>query len=206
VVGARRACALLDLPLHVGGVIGSAENLPGGNAYRPGDVITTLAGTTVEVQNTDAEGRIVLADALAYAKRTFKPQAIVDLATLTGACIIALGKTLTGMMGSSSALMDQISKAGDGVAEPVWQLPLREEHHQQIKSKVADIKNVGGRDAGTITAAAFLSAFTEGTPWAHLDIAGTADTSKPGPTEVFGATGVGVRLLVELLGSWSTPS
>jgi len=202
VLGALRASALLALPLRVVGIVAAAENLPGGKAYRPSDVVTSLSGKTIEVHNTDAEGRIVLADALTYAQKTFAPDAMVDIATLTGACIIALGRTITGMLGSNQALMDQLSKAGERCAEPLWQLPLREEHHQQLKSKIADIVNVGGREAGTITGAAFLSAFTEDTPWAHLDIAGTADTEKPGAYQAFGATGVGVRLFLDLLENW----
>jgi len=203
VIGALRACALLAPPVHVVGVISTAENLPGARAYRPGDVIKTLSGKTIEVQNTDAEGRIVLSDALTYAGDTFKPDAMIDLATLTGACIIALGKTITGMVGSNQELMDRLTKAGERCTEPVWQLPLREEHHRQLRSKIADIRNVGGREAGTITGAAFLSAFVGDIAWAHLDIAGTADTTKPKACEVFGATGVGVRLLLELLEDWS---
>ncbi|MBW2713187.1 MAG: leucyl aminopeptidase [Deltaproteobacteria bacterium] len=202
VVGTLRACALLSLPVHVVGLVSAAENLPDAKAYRPGDVITTLSGKTIEVLNTDAEGRIVLADALTHAAKTFKPEAMIDLATLTGACLVALGKTITAMLGSDAELMKRISAAGENVAEPVWQLPLRPEHTQAIKSKVADVKNTGGRDAGTITAAAFLAEFIHGTPWTHLDIAGTADTLKPNSTEALGATGVGVRMLVDMLQSW----
>ncbi len=202
VVGTMRACALLNLPVHVVGLVSTAENLPDAKAYRPGDVITTLSGKTIEVLNTDAEGRIVLADALTHAAKTFKPEAMIDLATLTGASLVALGKTITAMLGSDAELMKRISAAGENVAEPVWQLPLRPEHTQAIKSKVADVKNTGGRDAGTITAAAFLAEFIHGTPWSHLDIAGTADTLKPNSTEALGATGVGVRMLVDMLQSW----
>jgi leucyl aminopeptidase len=202
VVGTLRACALLNLPVHVVGLVSTAENLPDAKAYRPGDVITSLSGKTIEVLNTDAEGRIVLADALTHAAKTFKPEAMIDLATLTGASLVALGKTITAMLGSDRELMKRISTAGENVAEPVWQLPLRPEHTALIKSKVADIKNTGGRDAGTITAAAFLAEFTHGVPWSHLDIAGTADTLKPNSTEALGATGVGVRLLIDMLQSW----
>ncbi len=201
VVGTLRACALLKLPLHVVGVVGAAENLPSGTAYRPGDLVRTAAGKTIEVLNTDAEGRVVLADALHFARSEFEPAAMIDLATLTGACIIALGGWCSGVMGDED-LVERIRKAGEATAERAWPLPLWEEHRKHVKSKVGDLKNTGGRDAGAITAGAFLSYFSEGTPWAHIDIAGTADTDKPGPYQPAGATGVGVRLLVDLLENW----
>ncbi len=199
VVGAMRAVGLLDLPLHVVGLIPAAENLPSATAYRPGDVVKTSAGTTIEVLNTDAEGRVVLSDALHYGRTEFEPDAMVDLATLTGAAVIGLGPWATAMMGSDEKLAERIHLAGESCGERVWQLPLWEEHREHIRSQVADIKNTGGREGGTITAAAFLSYFTEGTPWVHLDIAATAWTKKSTPTQPFGATGVGVRLLVEFL-------
>ncbi|NNL66888.1 MAG: leucyl aminopeptidase, partial [Myxococcales bacterium] len=202
VVGAMRAVALLKLPLHVVGIIPAAENLPSSTAYRPGDVVTTAQGTTIEVLNTDAEGRVVLSDALYYGRTEFEPAAMVDLATLTGAAVIALGPWSTALMGNDDALADKIRDAGESSGERVWPLPLWEEHREAIKGKVGDILNTGGREGGSITAGAFLSHFTEGTPWVHLDIAATAWTKKPTPTQPFGATGVGVRLLVEFLRSF----
>jgi len=199
VVGALRAAALLDLPLHVVGIIPAAENLPSATAYRPGDVVHTSSGKTIEVLNTDAEGRVVLSDALHYGRTEFRPSAMVDLATLTGACVIALGSWASGMMGNDEALAGRVKEAGETSGERVWPLPLWDEHREAIRSQVADIKNTGGREAGTITAAAFLSHFTEGTPWVHLDIAATAWTSKTNPCQPAGATGIGVRLLVEFL-------
>jgi leucyl aminopeptidase len=202
VIGALRAAALLRLPLRVVGIIAAAENLPSGTAYRPGDVVTTMSGRTIEVLNTDAEGRIVLSDALHFARTEYTPEAIIDLATLTGACVIALGKWASGVMGNNDALVERLRVAGEATGERVWPLPLWEEHRKQVRSKVADLKNTGGREGGTLTAAAFLSYFTEGTPWAHLDIAGTGWTGKTGPYQPVGATGVGVRLLIELLRTW----
>jgi len=199
VVGALRAAALLDLPLHVVGIIPAAENLPSATAYRPGDVVRTSAGKTIEVLNTDAEGRVVLSDALHYGRTEYGPAAMVDLATLTGACVIALGPWASGMMGNDDALAQRVKEAGEACGERVWQLPLWDEHREAIRSKVADIKNTGGREAGTITAAAFLSFFAEGTPWVHLDIAATGWTTKTNACQPLGATGVGVRLLVEFL-------
>jgi leucyl aminopeptidase len=203
VVGALRAAALLDLPLHLVGVLAAAENMPGGEAYRPGDILTTMSGLTVEIQNTDAEGRLVLCDALHYARTTWEPAAIIDLATLTGACVVALGSWTCGLFGNHEGLVDAIRRAGDAAGERAWPMPLLDEHREQMKSPVADLKNVSGsRDAGACTAAAFLSRFVGDLPWAHLDIAGTAYTSKPGPCQPYGATGFGVRLLVQLLQEW----
>jgi leucyl aminopeptidase len=201
VIGALQAAATLALPLHVVGIVGAAENKPDGNAYLPGDVLKTASGKTIEVINTDAEGRIVLSDALHYATR-FEPEAIVDLATLTGACVIALGSHCAGVMGNDEKLIDRVQAAGKRAHERAWPLPLWDEHKKQIRSHIADIKNTGGREAGTLTAAAFLSHFVGETPWAHLDIAGTAWANDAGSTGVKGATGFGVRLLVELLRGW----
>ncbi|HXH28374.1 MAG TPA: leucyl aminopeptidase, partial [Candidatus Polarisedimenticolia bacterium] len=199
VVGALRACALLELPHPVVGVIGAAENLPSGTAYRPGDVVTSMSGKTIEVLNTDAEGRVVLADALHYARTEFEPCAIVDLATLTGACMVALGRWATGLFGNHEGLIERVRAAGDATAERAWPMPLLDGHKEEIRSKIADIKNTGGREAGASTAAAFLSHFVGETPWVHLDIAGTGWSSKTGPYHPGGATGVGVRLLLEVL-------
>ena len=199
VIGALRAAALLDLPLHVVGVVPAAENLPSSTAYRPGDVVRAMSGKTIEVLNTDAEGRVVLADALHFGRTEYRPAVMVDLATLTGACVIALGSWASGLLGNDEALVERVRAAGESSGERVWQLPLWEEHREHIKSPVADIQNTGGREGGTLTAAAFLSHFTEGTPWAHLDIAATAWTKKATPCQPVGATGVGVRLLVEFL-------
>jgi leucyl aminopeptidase len=199
VFGAMQVVAELNLPLHVVGLVPSAENMPGSAAYRPGDVVKTLSGKTVEVLNTDAEGRIILADGLFYAQR-YNPAAIIELSTLTGAIIIALGAHATGLMATDQALADQISRAGEVSGERVWQLPLWDEYHQMIKSDIADLKNIGGRPAGSITAGAFLAAFTADYPFAHLDIAGTSFAAQPArPYDAPGATGVGVRLLTAYL-------
>lgn len=199
VFGAVQVAAELKLPLHVVGLVSSAENMPSATAYRPGDVVTTLSGKTIEVLNTDAEGRIILSDALFYAQR-YKPAAIVELSTLTGAIIIALGSHAIGMMGTSQPLADQISRAGETSGERVWQLPLWDEYHEMIKSEIADLKNIGGRPAGSITAGAFLAAFVGDYPFVHLDVAGTAWADRAArPYDSQGGTGVGVRLLTEFL-------
>jgi len=207
VIGVLRACALLALPIRVVGVIGAAENLPDGTAYRPGDIVTAASGKTIEVLNTDAEGRVVLADALHYAKTEYDPAAIVDLATLTGACVVALGRWASGLFGSHAGLIELIRAAGEKTGELAWPMPLLDGHKREIKSEVADIKNSGGRNAGASTAAAFLAAFVGETPWVHLDIAGTAwTTSAQCGYQPRGATGVGVRLLVEVLRNWDGAS
>ncbi|NJP04603.1 MAG: hypothetical protein HC837_02700 [Chloroflexaceae bacterium] len=189
----------LNLPIHVIGLISAAENMPGANAYRPGDVLTTLSGKTVEVLNTDAEGRIVMADALTYAQQ-YRPHGIIDIATLTGAMVIALGSHATGMISNNPSLAERVRQAGETTGERVWQLPLWDAYRDMMKSDVADIKNVHGRDAGAIAAAAFLEHFVGEYAWVHLDIAGTAyqDTSTKASMPK-GATGVGVRLLVQVL-------
>ncbi len=202
VVGAMRACALLNVPHPVVGIIGAAENMPSATAYRPGDIVTSASGKTIEILNTDAEGRVVLADALHFARTEYDPSAIIDLATLTGACVVALGRWASGLFSNNERLADRLRKAGDAVGEIAWPLPLLDGHHKAVKSPVADIKNTGGREAGSSTAAAFLAAFVGDTPWAHLDIAGTAWTTNVTPTQPRGATGVGVRLLLELLENW----
>jgi leucyl aminopeptidase len=206
VIGAMRACALLRIPLHVVGIIGAVENMPSSTAYRPDDVVTSAAGQTVEIGNTDAEGRLVLADALHYARMTFKPAAMVDVATLTGACVIALGKWCAGVLGNNDGLATGIRSAGEETGERFWQLPLWDDHRRFMKSHIADIKQVGGREAGTITAAAFLSHFVGDTPWAHLDIAGVANTDRAEAGQPRGATGFGVRALVQVLKDWKKVS
>lgn len=204
IIGVMRAIALLRLPLHVVGLIPATENLPSGSALKPGDVLTSFSGKTIEIISTDAEGRLILADAISYAVR-FKPDAIIDIATLTGACVIALGHNATGILGNDDRIIALIKETGEKSGERVWELPLWKEYDEQIKGDVADVKNVGGRPAGTITGAAFLKKFLpdlaggEKTPWAHLDIAGTAWKEKDGPYLSKGATGVGVRLLVQFL-------
>ncbi|RMF42542.1 MAG: leucyl aminopeptidase, partial [Deltaproteobacteria bacterium] len=172
--------------------------LLGAAAYKPGDIITSYKGITIEVQNTDAEGRIILSDALAYAAER-KPAEIIDFATLTGACVIALGSQASGLMGNNDRLIKGLKRSGDYTYDRVWQLPLFEEYQEQIKSEIADIRNIGGREAGTITAACFLSRFVEDVPWAHLDIAGTAWNMKGTDISAKGATGAGVRLVTDYL-------
>lgn len=206
VLGAMRAIAELKLPLNVIGIIAAAENMPSATSYRPGDIVTSYKGkekrgVTIEVLNTDAEGRVVLGDALAYARER-NAEAIIDLATLTGACVVALGTTTAGLIGNNEKLQQKIRDAAAVTGEPVWPLPLRQDYRDKIKSHVADIKNTGGREGGTITAAAFLEKYVGDTPWAHLDIAGTAWTTEERPYYARGATGFGVRLLLELLGKW----
>ncbi len=202
VVGLMRAVAQLRPAARVIGVVVAAENLPDGNAYRPGDILTSMSGQTIEIQNTDAEGRLILADALHLANTDYKPDAIIDLATLTGACVVALGSWATGLFSNRDALVRSIRSAGEHTGERVWPMPVWDEHREHMRSQIADLKNVGGRDAGSSTAAAFLSKFVGDTAWAHLDIAGTAWTSKGEPHQPYGATGVGVRLLAELIDNW----
>lgn len=207
VLGVMQALGELQLPLRVVALVSAAENMPGANAYKPGDVIGTLSGKTIEVLNTDAEGRIVLADALYYAQR-YQPQAIIDIATLTGAMAIALGPHAIGVMGSHQPLIERLLRAGEHAAERAWQLPLWDEYREMVKSEVADVRNTGGtRHAGSITAAALLNAFVGDYPWAHLDIAGTTwSDSKPKSYQSSGATGAGVRLLAQTLIEWKNGS
>jgi leucyl aminopeptidase len=200
VLGTMQALAQLGYPRRVVGLVPSSENLPSGNAVKPGDILRAMSGKTVEVINTDAEGRLILADALAYAVQEFKPACIIDLATLTGAVVVALGSHATGMMGTDRTMMDRLRAAGDYSAERVWELPLFDEYSKQIKSDFADIKNVSsGREAGSIIGGAFLKEFVGETPWVHLDIAGTAWTRENRPYIPKGATGVGIRLLIKTL-------
>ncbi len=189
--------------VNIVAIVPATENLPGPSALKPGDIITIYGGKTVEVVNTDAEGRLILADGLAYGIKQYKPKAVIDLATLTGAVVIGLGHHRTGLMSNNDELAQKIMAAGDRCGEPLWRLPLGPEYSKQIKSKVADIKNVGNRAAGTITAAAFLQEFVGDTDWAHLDIAGTAYnfTDKPYARHD-GPSGVGVRTVLELIRNW----
>lgn len=198
VMGALMAAASLSLPLNLVGLIPAAENLPGGNAYRPGDVIRAMSGKTIEVTNTDAEGRLVLCDALHHAL-SYRPAAVIDLATLTGACVVALGSFASGLLGTDEGLKRELKKAGEASGERLWELPLWEEYGELMKSDIADLKNSGGPSAGTVTAAWFLKNFVGTTRWAHIDIAGTAWEDKGRHYLPKGATGVGVRLLVEYL-------
>ena len=203
VFGAMQVAAELKLPLHVVGLVSAAENMPSSNAYRPGDIVKSLSGKTIEVLNTDAEGRIILSDALFYAQR-YNPDAIVELSTLTGAIIIALGSHATGLFATNQDLADKLIRAGEASAERVWQFPMWEEYHQMVKSEIADLKNLAGRPAGSITAGTFLAAFTGDFPFAHLDVAGTAWNDRPlKPYDTSGATGVGVRLLAEFLSKYN---
>ena len=197
VIGAMEVVARAGLAQPVVGIVPATENLLDGKAYKPGDVLTTMAGQTIEIDNTDAEGRLILADALTYAQR-YEPEGIVDLATLTGACVIALGSHASGLMANDDGLAERVEAAAEATAEKVWRLPLWPEYRRQIRSQVADMKNTGGREGGAITAAALLAEFAGDTPWVHLDIAGTAWTDRARPYVPRGGVGVGVRLLVEL--------
>ena len=194
VIGTFAAAVKLKLPINLVVIVPTCENMPAGNALKPGDIIKSMNGLSIEVLNTDAEGRLILCDALSYAER-FQPAAVIDVATLTGACIIALGHVAQGVLGNNQNLIDQLMKAAQNINDKTWQLPLFEEYKEQLKSNFADLQNIGGRPAGTITAAAFLSYFTENYPWAHLDIAGTA--WKSGNNK--GATGRPVPLLLQYL-------
>jgi leucyl aminopeptidase len=198
VLGVMRAVAQLKPPMPLLGVVPATENLPSGKATKPGDVVRAMSGKTIEVINTDAEGRLILADAISYAKQ-LGAKRIIDLATLTGAVSIALGDVNTGILGTDQELIDEVIASGREVGEKLWQLPLDKEYTKQIKSDIADIKNVGGRKAGTITAAAFLKEFADGVSWAHLDIAGTAWGDDAKPYRSKGPTGVGVRTLLNLI-------
>jgi leucyl aminopeptidase len=196
VLGAMEAIGRMELPINVIGLIGATTNMPSGEAVKPGDVVQASNGKYIEIINTDAEGRLVLADVLVFAKQ-FSPAAVIDAATLTGACVIALGHTATGVMGTDDALVQEVLDAGKRSGEPGWPLPLWDDYKELIKSDIADVKNSGGRPAGTITAALFLKEFAEGYPWVHLDIAGTAYTESDLGTVPRGPTGVPVGTFVE---------
>jgi leucyl aminopeptidase len=198
VLNAIANAAALKLPLNIVALLPATENMPSGSALKPGDVLRTMSGQTIEILNTDAEGRLILADALAYACR-YKPAVIVDIATLTGACRIALGQEASGMVGTSDTFKGKMREAGDQTGERVWELPLWDGYCDLIKSDIADMKNAGGRDGSVITAACLLSKFVQKYPWVHLDIAATAWTEKDRPYTPKGATGIGVRLLTQFL-------
>ena len=194
VLGALRACAELKLKINVVGIIPASENLPDGAASKPGDIVTSMSGQTIEILNTDAEGRLILCDALTYAER-FEPEAVVDIATLTGACVIALGHVASGLYSNKESLARELLAAGDEAHDRAWHMPLWDDYQEQLKSNFADMANIGGRPAGSVTAACFLSRFTKKFDWAHLDIAGTA--WKSGKDK--GSTGRPVPLLVSFL-------
>ncbi|MAG68862.1 MAG: leucyl aminopeptidase [Acidobacteria bacterium] len=197
VIAAMRAISLLGVPIRVIGVVPATENLPGGRAIKPGDVLRSADGQTVEVINTDAEGRLILGDALWYAKRCGATH-LVDVATLTGGCVVALGKITSGLFGAPDRWVDAVRRAAGVAGDRVWPLPVFDEYADQIRSDIADLKNTGGRAASPITAAMFLKAFIGDTPWAHLDVAGTAWSEEARPYQAKGPSGVAVRTLVEL--------
>ena len=203
VLGIMKTISSLRLPINVVGIIPSVENMPGGESYRPGDIITLYNQKTAEILNTDAEGRLILADALAYGEQKYSPKAIIDFATLTGACIVALGTNVAGLVSNDGNLTKKIMESSKNTMEEVWELPLNQDYMDMIKSDVADMRNIGiGRAAGTITAAAFLKNSVEKTPWVHLDIAGVAWTqiaTKKKSYNPKGATGFGVRLVLDYL-------
>ncbi len=203
VLSAVRAAAMLKLPVNLVGVFAATENMPGQNAYKQGDIIKAYNDKTIEVMNTDAEGRVILADALSYTEKVIKPDAIVDIATLTGACMVALGSVCAGVMSREEGgkIVEQLEKSGYATYERVWRFPFWKEYHDQVKADFADVRNIGSvpKEAGAITAGTFLSAFVEKTPWAHIDIAGPAWAEKADAYLSKGGTGFGVRLLVHFL-------
>jgi leucyl aminopeptidase len=201
VIATMQALAALRTRHRIIGLVPATENMPGGSATRPGDVVRAMNGKTIDVLNTDAEGRLILADALCYAAR-FKPAAIVDVATLTGGAIIALGDQCSAILGSDDALIRSLIEAGEKSGERLWQLPLWKTHLEEIRGETGDVKNSGGRAASTIKGAAFLRYFVDDIPWAHLDIAATANVEREKPLAPVGGTGVGVRLLTTFLESW----
>jgi leucyl aminopeptidase len=203
VLGAMKAVAEFRPKLNVIAVIPTSENLPGGKAQKPGDIVKSYAGKKVEILNTDAEGRLLLGDALTYAAKKYKPQAIIDLATLTGACVIALGRYASGAITNDDELCEKVVKAGKSSGDQIWPLPNFEEYEESLKGKYADLKNIGNREAGAITGGLFLKNFVEKIPWVHIDIAGTAwNVEGIGYHPNSGATGVGVRLLIDLIADW----
>ena len=201
VMATMQAASRLQLPFHLVGLMPATENLPSGKAYKPGDILRTLSGQTVEVISTDAEGRLILSDALTYSLR-YQPKAIIDLATLTGACVIALGDYVIGLFGNDEFLLRRIEEASSKTGEKAWRLPLWDDYFEYLKSDAADFRNVGTRAAGAIIGAIFLSKFVGKIPWVHLDIAGPASIEKERPYIPRGGTGAGVRLLIQLLRDW----
>jgi leucyl aminopeptidase len=199
VAGLMLALAARKAAVNAVGLIGLTENMPSGKAQRPGDIVTSMSGQTIEVLNTDAEGRLVLADVLWYAQERFKPRFIVDLATLTGAIIVALGKEYAGLFSNDDRLAAELAAAGEATGEKVWRMPLGKAYDKLIDSKNADMKNIGGRHAGAITGAQFVQRFIKDTPWAHLDVAGTAMDSSRNEISPSWASGWGVRLLDRLI-------
>ncbi len=199
VLGVFKAVAALDIPVNLIGLLPASDNMPGGSASQPGNVVKTVSGKTVEIINTDAEGRLVLADAIEYSIKKYKPRCIIDIATLTGACAVALGNEAIAMMGNNDDLMTALKRASDETFERVWQMPLYNEYKDYIKSDIADIKNTGGKSGSLVTAGYFLKEFAGDTPWAHLDIASTAWNDKVKPYLAKGATGIGVRLILQFL-------
>ncbi len=198
VLAAMKAAAELELPLNLWGLVPSAENLPSGSSFRPGDIVTTYSGKTVEILNTDAEGRMLLCDALAFAARQ-KSDIIIDVATLTGACVVALGSFKAGLMSNDDELVKELEKAAEESGESLWHMPSSDEYADEMKSKIADLKNIGSRWGGACTAAAFLRQFVGEAKWAHLDIAGMDVLTTPAAHAAVGATGFGVRLLITYL-------
>ena len=194
VFGAVQAACELELPINLIGVVPASENLPDGDANKPGDILKSLSGQTIEILNTDAEGRLILCDALTYSER-FEPELVIDIATLTGACVVALGKHPSGLFTADDAVAAEVTEAGEAAWDRAWRLPLWEDYQTQLDSNFADMANIGGRDGGAITAACFLARYTKAYPWAHLDIAGTAWVSG----KEKGGTGRPVPLLVQLL-------
>jgi leucyl aminopeptidase len=201
VLAIMKIASELQLPYHLVGIMPATENLPSGKAYKPGDVLKTLSGQTVEVISTDAEGRLILSDALTYSLR-YQPKAVVDLATLTGAVVVALGDYVTGLFGNDESLVKRAEEASHKTGEEVWRMPLWEEYFDYLKSDAADFRNVGTRSAGAIIGGIFLSRFVKNTPWVHLDIAGTAYNEKERSYLPKGGTGVGIRLVVQMLRDW----
>jgi leucyl aminopeptidase len=198
VLGTFEVLGRLKPKLNVVGLIPATENLPSGTAVKPGDVVRSHFGKTIEIINTDAEGRLILCDALSYVRR-FKPAAVLDIATLTGAVVVALGQAAIGLMGNDDALVAEVREAGERAGERCWPLPLWDDYRDMLKSEIADVKNSGGRGAGTITGGWFLREFVDGYPWVHLDIAGTAYSDSEGPHQVKGPTAIGVRLFTEFI-------
>jgi leucyl aminopeptidase len=200
VAGTIKALAGRKAKAHVIGICGLVENMPDGNAQRPGDIVTSMSGQTIEVLNTDAEGRLVLCDVLTWAQKTYSPDTVIDLATLTGAMIVALGDQHGGLFSNDDALAENLLAAGKAAGDPLWRFPLSDAYDKMIDSPIADMKNIGGRYAGSITAAQFIKRFVnDGVKWAHLDIAGMVWADKPGSVWDKGATGYGVRLLNQLV-------